>query len=211
MPTGDATAGAGVFRKCKACHSVGPGAKDRLGPHLNDLFDRPAGAHDGFRYSTAMERMGAEGLVWTQDTLDAYLASPKALVPGTRMAFAGLKTPEDRADVLAYLRQYSNAPEDAPAARDDAPEVDLPRETLLLVGDAEYGEYLASDCLTCHQITGADQGIRSITGWAEKDFVIAMHAYKQKIRPHPVMQMMAGRLSDEEIAALAAYFAMLNE
>jgi cytochrome c len=79
-------------------------------------------------------------------------------------------------------------------------------EILALTGDKEYGEYLASDCTTCHQADGADKGIPSITGWPQEIFVIVMHAYKNKDRAHPVMQMMAGRLSNEEIAALAAYF-----
>ena len=81
---------------------------------------------------------------------------------------------------------------------------------LAIVGDAEYGEYLSSECLTCHQSSGSNDGIPGITAWPTEDFVIAMHAYKQKIRSHPVMQMMAGRLSDEEIAALAAYFSDLE-
>jgi cytochrome c len=82
---------------------------------------------------------------------------------------------------------------------------------LAIVGDPAYGEYLSSECSTCHQRNGSDQGIPSVTGWPTEDFVVAMHAYKEKIRPHPVMQMMAGRLSDEEIAALAAYFADLGD
>lgn len=86
----------------------------------------------------------------------------------------------------------------------------LSAEVLAIVGDRDYGEYLSSDCKTCHQIDGSYDGIPSITHWYEEDFVIAMHAYKQKLRPHPVMQMMAGRLSDEEIAALAAYFASIE-
>ncbi len=60
--------------------------------------------------------------------------------------------------------------------------------------------------MTCHQTSGANDGIPGINGWPTEDFAVAMHAYKQKLKPHPVMQMMAGRLSDEEIAALAAYF-----
>jgi cytochrome c len=76
--------------------------------------------------------------------------------------------------------------------------------------DPEYGEYLASECKTCHQISGANDGIPGISGWAQEDFVVAMHAYKRKLRPHPIMQMMAGRLSDVEIAALAAYFGDLD-
>ncbi len=62
-------------------------------------------------------------------------------------------------------------------------------------------------CTTCHQSDGSDSGIPSIIYWPEEDFVVAMHAYKRELRPHPVMQMIAGRLSNEEIAALAAYFA----
>lgn len=209
---GDAQAGVQVFRKCQSCHAVGADAKDRVGPHLNGIFGRRAGLHDGFNYSDDMAMMGADGLTWTLEMLDAYLENPKALVSRTRMNFAGLKDTQDRADVLTFLRQYSdnpaNIPEAVPTAM--APEVTLSPEILAIVGDPEYGEYLASECETCHQRSGADDGIPSITQWPEDDFVIAMHAYKQKIRPHPVMQMMAGRLSDEEIAALAAYFGDLD-
>jgi cytochrome c len=86
----------------------------------------------------------------------------------------------------------------------------LPPEVLALQGDLAWGEYLSSECLTCHKRDGSDEGIPSITQWPAEDFVIAMHAYKQSLRPHPVMQMMASRLSDEEIAALAAYFATID-
>ena len=91
-----------------------------------------------------------------------------------------------------------------------AREVTLAPEILAIVGDVAYGEYLAAECLTCHRRDGADEGIPSIIGWNKEDFVVAMHAYKRKLRPHPVMQMMAGRLSDEEIAALAAYFGSIE-
>ena len=80
----------------------------------------------------------------------------------------------------------------------------------LAAGDAEFVEYLASQCTTCHQRDGSDRGIPPITGWPVGEFVAAMREYKIKFRPHPVMQMMAGRLSEEEIAALAAYFAALR-
>ena len=75
-----------------------------------------------------------------------------------------------------------------------------------LEGDVEYGEFLASECKTCHQTNGGDDGIPSIVLWPEEVFVTAMHAYKEQVRPNPVMQMIAGRLADDEIAALAAYF-----
>lgn len=77
---------------------------------------------------------------------------------------------------------------------------------LAIEGDADWGAYLAGECLTCHRADGLAEGIPRITGWEPDDFVTAMHAYKQNWRTHPIMQMVAGRLSDEEIAALAAYF-----
>lgn len=89
-------------------------------------------------------------------------------------------------------------------------EFDVSAEILAIVGDAEYGEYLAGDCKGCHQADGSYDGIPSITGWDSESFVWAMQSYKQKARKHPVMQMLAGRLSDEEIAALAAYFELLE-
>lgn len=206
---GDPERGEEVFAQCVSCHQIGQGATDRIGPHLNGIFGRRAGAHVGFRYSEDMDMMGADGLTWQIETLDAYLENPKALVSRTRMNFAGLKDPQDRADILAYLRQFSDSPQNIPEAAPTAQarEVELPPEVLAIVGDTDYGEYLASECTTCHQLDGSDKGIPAITNWPTEDFVVAMHAYKRQIRPHPVMQMMAARLSDEEIAALAAYFA----
>lgn len=209
---GDPEKGAEVFKKCRSCHQVGEGAKDRVGPHLNGIFGRRAGAHEGFKYSKDMLKQGADGLTWELETLDAYLENPKALISKTRMNFRGLNDAEDRADILAFLRQFSDNPQNiveaSPTA--NATEIMLAPEILAIEGDIAYGEYLAGDCTTCHQVSGGDDGIPSITAWPAEDFVIAMHAYKEKIRPHPVMQMMAGRLSNEEIAALAAYFETLE-
>ncbi len=78
------------------------------------------------------------------------------------------------------------------------------------IGDAEYGEYLASECTACHQASGEVDGIPSIIGWDEESFRLSMHDYRVKTRQHPVMNMIAERLGDEEIAALSAYFAKLN-
>lgn len=205
---GDAEAGAKVFTKCKGCHEIGATATDRIGPHLNGIFGRAAGAHDGYKYSKSMQRAGDDGLIWTEETLDAYVENPRALVSKTRMSFRGLKDAEDRANVLAYLRDYSDKPSDFPEAEPTArgTDHDVDPTILAIQGDPEYGEYLASECLTCHLQDGTSDGIPSITLWPTDDFVVAMHAYKRKLRPHPVMQMMAARLNDEEIAALAAYF-----
>lgn len=205
---GDVDKGAKVFSKCKACHQIGNGAKDRVGPHLNGIFGRKAGSFKTFAYSKPMVRAGVDGLVWTEVTLDAFLENPKSLVSKTRMSFRGLKKPQTRADLLAFLRSYSDDPANIPEAEPTAIETDLKIDPAILAikGDPEYGEYLSGECKTCHQTSGGDDGIPAITKWPEEDFAIAMHAYKQKIRPHPVMQMMAGRLTDEDIAALAAYF-----
>lgn len=210
--TGEPAAGAEVFEICAACHQVGAGAENRIGPQLNGIFGRKAASIQGFSYSDAMIRTGADGLVWDYDQLDVFLDNPKALVSRTKMNFDGLADPQERADVIAFLRSHSaspaNIPESAPTARSTLPSVDP--AVLAIQGDPAYGEYLSSECSTCHQVDGGDEGIPSITGWPPEDFVAAMHAYKDKHRPHPVMQMLAGRLSNEEIAALAAYFGVLQ-
>ena len=211
--TGDADRGAKIWQKCKSCHMVGKDAKNRTGPHLNELFGRRAGAIEGFNYSDDLAREGANGLVWTTEKLHIYLDNPKALVSQTRMNFRGLKDEADRTDLLAFLRQFSASPQDIPESEPTATprDPDVDKAILAIAGDREYGEYLSSECTTCHKADGADEGIPSITGWPTDDFVVAMHAYKSKARPHPVMQMMAGRLSNEEIAALAVYFADLGK
>jgi cytochrome c len=205
---GDAEKGARQFENCSGCHQLGKGAEDAIGPHLNGIFGRRAAAHEGFAYSASMQRAGVDGLTWTLETLDAYIANPRALVSKTRMSFAGLADDQARADLLAYLRRFSDNPSNIPEAAPTAIGTDHAVDPAILAiqGDPEYGEYLSSECVSCHRADGSAEGIPSITRWPEADFVIAMHAYKNKLRPHPVMQMMAGRLSDEEIAALAAYF-----
>lgn len=205
---GDPERGAKLFAKCKSCHMLGEGARNRVGPHLNELFGRRVATVADYSYSADMRRAGADGLVWDAETLDHYIANPRSLVTGTRMAFRGLPDPADRADLIAYLRRFSASPRDIPEAAPTAPpsDPDVDPAILAIAGDPAYGEYLSGECVTCHQASGADEGIPSITGWPERDFVTVLHAYKSKNRPHPVMQMIAGRLSNEEIAALAAYF-----
>ena len=205
---GDPQRGEEIYAKCAGCPSVGAGAENRVGPHLNELFGRPAASIDGYRYSKDMDRAGADGLVWTAETLHVYIEHPRSLVTGTRMSFRCIAEGRDREDLLAYLRGFSASPRDIPeAAPTAAPrDPDVDPAILAIDGDPAYGEYLAGECVTCHQASGADEGIPSITGWPLRDFVLAMHAYKNRHRPHPVMRMIAGNLSDEEIAALAAYF-----
>lgn len=205
---GDPERGADLYRQCASCHQVGEGAVDRVGPQLNGIFDRAAGAVEGFRYSDGMLRAAAGGLVWDYDTLDAYIEDPRSLVSRTRMSFRGVKDQNDRDDLLAYLRTFSADPQNIPESAPTAVALDhsVAPEILAIVGDPAYGEYLSGECTSCHQADGAASGIPSITNWPTDVFVIAMHAYKDGLREHPVMQMMASRLSNEEIAALAAYF-----
>jgi cytochrome c len=113
---GDVAAGQKIFNRCKACHAVGEGAKNRLGPELNELIGRTAGTAEGYKYSPAMKEAGAGGLVWKPDTLTTYLTNPKAMVKGTKMAFAGLKDPADIENVIAYLESFSKAGDAGDAA-----------------------------------------------------------------------------------------------
>ena len=98
---GDAAAGEKIFNQCKACHSVKAG-ENRVGPSLAGVAGRKAGAVEGFKYSDANKN---SGITWTPDNLDKYLMDPKGFMPGNKMAFAGLKKPEDRLNVIAYLSQ----------------------------------------------------------------------------------------------------------
>lgn len=98
---GDAAKGEKVYKKCNACHSLEAGKK-KVGPSLAGLFGRTAGTVEGFKYSTGMKD---SGIVWDEATLDGFLEKPKAVVPKTRMAFAGLKKEQDRMDVIAYLKE----------------------------------------------------------------------------------------------------------
>ena len=83
-------------------------------------------------------------------------------------------------------------------------------EILAIVGDIDYGEYLSSECTTCHHSRGLDEGIPSITGWPVESFVWALHSYKSGARNHPIMEMITQRLSNEEIASLAIFFESIN-
>lgn len=100
LAAGDVAAGKKVYNKCKACHSMAEG-KNKVGPTLFGIFGRDAATIKGFKYSKAMK---ASGLKWDEETMTKYLAKPKALVPGTRMTFAGLKKEADIENVIAYMK-----------------------------------------------------------------------------------------------------------
>lgn len=108
LAEGDPVKGAKVFRKCKACHVVDE-EKNRVGPHLVGIIDRPVASVDGFKYSKAMVEFGADGQVWDIDTLTVYLKKPKDLIKKTSMAFVGLKKDKDIENIIAYLQDPSAA------------------------------------------------------------------------------------------------------
>ena len=102
--TGDAAAGKTVFAICGACHAIGPGAFNRVGPELNGLIGRKAGTAPNYRYSAAMAN---SGLTWDVATFQKYIGDPKALVPGTKMTYAGLKDATKVNDLTAYLASFN--------------------------------------------------------------------------------------------------------
>lgn len=100
---GDPASGAIVFKKCAACHSVGEGAANKVGPVLNGLFGRPAGSVPGYTYSEANKN---SGIIWSEETFAAYIRNPRAMVKKTKMSFAGLKKDQEIDDIIAFLGQF---------------------------------------------------------------------------------------------------------
>ena len=100
----DAEAGKKVFTKCAPCHSIGPGATNKVGPNLNGVIGRKAGTEEGFAYSEAMK--GA-GWVWDEATFKEYITDPKKKVPGNKMLFPGVKDELERDDLFAYLNSFA--------------------------------------------------------------------------------------------------------
>jgi cytochrome c len=105
---GDAKAGAAVFKKCSACHTATE-AKNKVGPSLMGVVGRKVASVDGFKYSEAMKTFGADGKVWDETHLTAYLANPKGAIPKNKMAFVGLKKPEDILNVITFLKDPAAA------------------------------------------------------------------------------------------------------
>jgi cytochrome c len=117
LASANADAGAAVFKKCAACHSIEKGGPNKVGPDLWDVVNRPIASHEGFAYSSAMKDFSEGGkVVWDYDHLNHFLASPKGYVKGTAMGFAGLKKDDERANLIAYLRSQADSPAPLPEA-----------------------------------------------------------------------------------------------
>lgn len=99
----DAASGEKIFAQCKACHQIGEGAKNAVGPVLNGVIGRKAGTVEGYNYSPANKN---SGLTWDEATFREYIKDPKAKVPGTKMVYAGLKDEQRINDLIAYLKQF---------------------------------------------------------------------------------------------------------
>lgn len=183
---------------------------NRIGPHLNGLVGRSIGTVDGYDYSDPLVEAGVEGAVWSETVLDRFLEDPRGYLPGTSMVFRGVRQEDRRADLIAYLLDAGGPAEQPAATSDDtgpSPEI---AAILEIEGDVAYGEYLSSECTACHRAIGGE-GIPSIAGVAPSVFIMGLTAYRNGEREHPVMNMVASRLGDEEIAALAAFFESAGE
>ena len=204
---GDPVAGEKLFKDCKGCHEVGENARHKVGPHLDGIIGRTAGSAEGFKYSRALRQAGEDGLVWDAEKLSAYIQKPRDFISGNRMSYRGMADAKDRADLIAYLsRQARAAPAEDTTARTNTGVTGFAQIVLQMEGDPEYGEYLSGECVTCHQASGHADGIPSIVGIPKDYFVRALFEYKNNIRSNEVMKLRVANLTNEEIAALAAYF-----
>lgn len=96
--------GAQAFNRCRACHEIGPNARNKAGPALTGVVGRKAASVPGFKYSAAMKKAAANGLVWTDEKLAAYLESPDTFLPNGVMVFAGVKDQGQVEDIIAYMK-----------------------------------------------------------------------------------------------------------
>lgn len=115
LASADAAKGEAVFRACAACHTADKGGQNRIGPNLYGIVGGPKAHRSDFTYSEAMKKAATKG-PWDYDALYAFIKNPRGYVPGTLMAYAGLKKPQDRANLIAYLRSLSDNPPPLPEA-----------------------------------------------------------------------------------------------
>jgi cytochrome c len=133
LPTADVAAGEAIFAKCKSCHSIEQGGPNGTGPDLWGVVGRKPGSHGGFAYSPAMTDFGAKQPIWDYEHIYEFVKSPQKYINGTKMTFVGLKKPEDRINLIAYLHSQGSslpipAPNPAAAAAAAAPAPSAPAD-----------------------------------------------------------------------------------
>ncbi|WP_421953096.1 c-type cytochrome [Pelagibacterium sp.] len=181
MQTASADAGESLITRCQSCHDYSPANENRTGPGIYGVVGLPIASHEGFAYSDALATLGSNGEIWDYEHLDAFLESPRNYAPGTKMSFAGLSNPEDRANLIAFLRENSDDPfplPEAPAEEAAAPAEgeggeEAPVEDELTAAMAavtpEDGEALIVRCQSCHDYSPANAnrvgpGIHNVVG-----------------------------------------------
>lgn len=200
---GDAVAGRALFENCSACHQIGVAAEHGTGPHLQEMFGRTIASLEGFDYSEFLLQAGAEGEIWERETLHAYLSDPSGMFPGYDIAHPVIAAEQDRNDLLTFLRTHTLPPPPAIG------EVEVPEAVLAMEGDLAYGEFLSFECAGCHQGSWAEDG-SGINGWPRDAMITILFEYRARARTNSEMQLAAARLSDEEIVALADYYAQVR-
>ena len=166
LASADPAAGANVFKKCAACHNAEKGGPNALGPNLWGAMGKPHGHVPGFAYSDALKSVPG---VWTWQGMSDWLKSPKTYAPGTKMTFAGLSKPEDRANLIAYLNQQSDSPMPLPAAPAASPEAAAAEKSDAIPGKAE-DEPVPTEAEAAAQPKGnvGGEGAPAVTGRAEQ-------------------------------------------
>ena len=159
LASASADRGATAVRKCQSCHTFGEGEPNKQGPNLYGVVGAEQAHVEGFAYSDILVQHRNEGLTWTYENLDAFLASPRGYAPGTKMTFAGVNSPEERADILAYLQTLSANPLPFPEA-EAAPAADPAAEAEGAA--APNGEASPDDTIPDELTTPAEGGSEAV-------------------------------------------------
>jgi cytochrome c len=160
LASASAERGASAVRKCQSCHNFGEGEPNKQGPNLYGVVGAQKAHAEGFAYSDILLQQQAEGQTWTYENLNAFLTSPRDYAPGTKMAFAGVDSPEERADILAYLQTLSGSPVPFPEPEAAAPAEDAGADEAA-EGDAPAaapGETSPQDTISDELTTPAEGG-----------------------------------------------------
>jgi cytochrome c len=169
LASADASKGEQVFKKCAACHNAAPGGANALGPNVHAIMGAPVAAKPGFAYSDALKSKGG---TWTWEAMSEWLKSPKSFAPGTKMTFAGLSKPEDRANLMAWLNsQGSNIPlPPPPSAADNPAQVAAEASDQPAAGDKAEDEPILTEADAAKQPVGnvRGEGAPSVAGREEQ-------------------------------------------